>query len=381
VKFSRRQFLGALATSVATIAATRAFSGDVISNTRPFEMLAVGDSLMSAQGLRPEHKFSWLVKEWVEKEVFAGRRSVNYKSKAHSGARISLHLDEEAKMQKMGDNAKRFHHPEINISFPCIGTQIDVARDEYADPALVDLILLSGGITDVLVANVVNPFVKEGELLARIDQYCNTGMTTLLRRATTAFPNATIAVVGYFPVISTQSDVEMIARYLFKAMKVPHPVHFGMVNPFSKQFLKVMRKKMAQRSELWVAESNRALKKAVHAANAAFKKDRIFFVETPITANTCFATKATMLWATNEDNLPADEMYSTRVVECPKAFGEIKYHHYGKHTVRMCELAAIGHPNLDGSIAYANAIKKVVVGVVEDIASQRSTTNFNDISK
>ena len=110
MRVSRRQFLGALATSLATVAATRAFSADVIRNSRPFEMLAVGDSLMSAQGLKPEHKFSWLVKEWIEKEVLSGRTTVNYKSKAHSGARISLHLDEEAKMQKVGDDPRRFHH-------------------------------------------------------------------------------------------------------------------------------------------------------------------------------------------------------------------------------------------------------------------------------
>lgn len=363
---SRRQFLSLLGTAAASIAVTRLVPGaNAISETRPFEMLAVGDSLMSAQGLRPKNKFSWLVKEWIEKEVFAGRRPVNYKSKAHSGARIRLHEDEVVKMRKLGDDDQRFHHPEINISFPCIGTQIETARREYSDPAAVDLILLSGGITDVLVANVVNPFIKKRELLELIEQYCNAGMTSLLRNATAIFPSAKVAVVGYFPVISTKSDVDKISRYLFKAVKFPQPLQFGIANPFSKQFMKVLRKKMARRSELWVAESNRAYRQAIASVNNDLDSDRIFFVQTPITAETCFATKKTMLWDTNKDNLPSDEMYATRKVECTNALAEIKYHAYGKLALRMCELAAIGHPNIEGSIAYADAIKTVIGRVLE----------------
>ena len=121
---------------------------------------------------------------------------------------------------------------------------------------------------------------------------------------------------------------------------------------------------MAQRSELWVAESNRAFQKAIASVNVNFKTDRIVFVPTPITSETCFATKRSMLWRTDKDNRPADEMYSTRKVECPNALAEIKYHHYGKLALRMCELAAIGHPNLAGSIAYAEAIEKVIEPVL-----------------
>ncbi len=59
--------------------------------------------------------------------------------------------------------------------------------------------------------------------------------------------------------------------------------------------------------------------------------------------------------------MPADEMYAIRKTECPRAFSEIKTRHYGQITLRMCELAAIGHPNLEGSRAYFEAIKRVVL--------------------
>jgi hypothetical protein len=83
----------------------------------------------------------------------------------------------------------------------------------------------------------------------------------------------------------------------------------------------------------------------------------VVFVESPITEETCYGTKNTLLWETDKDNKPNDERYSDRINECPKALKEIKFHHYGKLSPRLCELAAIGHPNVEGSKAYAEAIK------------------------
>jgi hypothetical protein len=375
---SRRRFLVQIASAAAAIGAVRVIPGSTLSSgSRPFEILVVGDSLMSAQGLRPEHKFSWLVKEWLEKDFFEGKRAVNYKSKAHSGARIRLHEDEASIMRKLGDDETRFHHPEVNLSYPCIATQLDVARREYNDPGAVDLILLSGGITNVLVANVVNPFLKRSELIELINQHCDSGMSSLLKRAGRIFPNAKVAVVGYFPIISTESEINQISRYLFKAVKFPHPLQFAFTNHMSKQFMKILRKKMADRSQLWVAESNRAFRNAIDSANDSLGTHRIVFVETPITPENCFGTKDSMLWQTDDRNLPADEMYSTRLVECPKAFDEIKYHHYGKLSLRMCELAAIGHPNIKGSIAYADAIKAKVRPILERSVSDKTRSAQN----
>lgn len=356
---SRRNFIAGLAAAAGALAAGRnAFgSPSLSSNSKPFQMLVMGDSLISAQGLRPENKFYTLVRNWLRDDLFAGTRQVQMKVKAHSGSRISLHKFEKVEMEKLGDDANRFHHPEINLSFPCIGTQLETAKAEYSDPATVDLILMSGGITDVLVANIVNPFVNEQELIERIDRYCGGGMTGLLEKTASAFPNARIAVIGYFPIISTKSDVKQIARYLFKAIKFPHPLQLGFTNPASRQFLKIMRKKMADRSAMWVSRSNDAFRNAIGSINSTLDSDRILFVETPITGETCFATKRPLLWQTDHDNRPADEMFAARRSECSKAFDEIKYQHYGKLTVRMCELAAIGHPNREGSIAYAEAIK------------------------
>src|SRR6187397_2093808 len=85
---------------------------------RPFKVLVVGDSHIAGQRLREEHKFYYLVWEWLQKEAFGGDQAVDLKVKAHAGSRISLHPDEVEKMTKAGDDIHKFQYMEANISSP-----------------------------------------------------------------------------------------------------------------------------------------------------------------------------------------------------------------------------------------------------------------------
>ena len=353
---SRRRFLESIAAAAASVALGRHFAV-LAGEPGPFEMLVVGDSHMSGQGLRDEHKFYYLVREWIQSDVVGSGRRVNLKVKAHSGSRLDLHADELEKMRLAGDDVNQFHHPEANLSQPSIRSQVDHARREYADTNSVDLVMLSGGITDVLVANTVNPFLARERQKELIRKYCNEEMKRLLEHVTDSFSNAVVIVVGYFPIISTASDMNKISRYFFKATKFPHPLHFTLTNSVSKQLLKVLRKRMALRSRVWVSESNRAISEAVREINKRTGEERVVFVESPITEQSCFGTKNSLLWDTDEDNLPRDERYAERKTICPEVFSQIKHHHYGKMSVRMCEIAAIGHPNIEGAKAFAEAVK------------------------
>jgi len=138
-------------------------------------------------------KSYYLVKQWLEQEVFGASRKVNLKVKAHSGARIYLHDDELNNLLEAGDDINKFYNREINLSFPSIEAQIDAARKEYESAESVNLILLSGGITDFRVANLINPFFKEEKLRASVHKYCNEAMQRLLEQATETFPNASVA--------------------------------------------------------------------------------------------------------------------------------------------------------------------------------------------
>ena len=363
INVSRRKFLEQIGAAAGLLLMGRSglsFPNLFLSDSsKPFEMLVVGDSHISGQGLRENDKFYYLVKEWLRRDVFGASRQVNLKVKAHSGARIDLHKEELELMLKAGDDINKFHHPEANLSQPSILKQIDFARKEYETGEAVDLVMLSGGITDVLVANTINPFLKEKKVRGLIHKYCNESMLKLLEHTTDTFPNALVVVIGYFPIISTKSDVNKISRYLFKAVKFPHQLHFLLTNGISKQLsMKIIRKKIAMRSRMWVKESNSEIREAIGKINAEFDKPKVIFVESPITEDNCYGTKNSMLWETDKGNLPEDQRYGERKEICPKVFAELKHHHYGKMSIRMCELAAIAHPNVKGSTAFAEAIKK-----------------------
>lgn len=363
-KSTRRHFLQQLGAAAGVLLLSRNLPAFEAGRST-FEILVVGDSHISGQGLAPENKIYTLVGNWLQADVAGKSRKVNLKVKAHSGARIELHADELEAMQRLGDDPLKAHHPEANLSQPSIRAQIDSAGKEYADPAAVDLVMLSGGITNVLVANTVNPFIKESKLRALIHEYCNKAMFNLLETTTDTFPNAVVVVVGYFPVVSTDSNVNKISRYMFKAVKFPHPLHAIFTNGVSRQFMKVLRKKMALRSRLFVRESNREMGAAIEKVNAKLERGRVIFVESPITEENCFGTKNSLLWDTDRDNFPSDERYAERKKICPEVFAELKHHHYGKMSVRMCELAAIGHPNIKGAAAYAEAIKAKLAPVFD----------------
>ena len=104
-KYSRRQFLQRLGAASTLVLGGgpllgRLFAG--VGETRPFEYLVVGDSLVWGGGLREEHKFYNLTRTWLETDVFGGKRAVNLKNRSHSGATLTLHADEAAAFAKAG---------------------------------------------------------------------------------------------------------------------------------------------------------------------------------------------------------------------------------------------------------------------------------------
>ena len=356
---SRRQFLKQLgAFAGLLLAGKNALPFSVFAESDDvFDVLVVGDSFIWCQGMREEKKFYYIVKEWLRREVFDGKREVNLKVKAHSGARIFIHDDQIKKMRKVGEDPTKFHHPEVDISFPSIEWQVETARKEYENPASVKLVMVSGGITDMIVGNTINPFLGKSKFRRMIHDYLNVAMAKLLEQTTAAFPNAQVVVVGYFPIVSTKSDVNKITKYLMKVVKFPHPLQFLFTNDFSKQFMKIVRKETTKRSRIWLSESNKQLREAVRKTNEKLGRERVIFVETPIPEEKSFATKNSMLFGLSDDNLPEDEIYEERKVICSQVFKEIKYKPFSLLSNRFCELASVAHVNYEGSKAYAEAIK------------------------
>lgn len=353
---SRRRFLSYLI-SIAGLSAMP-FSGRAFTtDSSDFDVLVVGDSFIWGQGLREDDKFYSLITRWLEKIV---NRPLRLTVKAHSGARIRLHDGQVEKMRKLGQPTDKFYYPEADISFPSITYQIDSARAEHADPDRVKLVMVSGGITDLVVGNAVNPFLKKSKFHRMVHTYCHDEMSNLLVRVTDSFPNATVAVFAYFPIISTRSDMNKVTKYLMKIVKFPHWLQWTLTNGLSKQFMKIVRKATTKRSRLWFSESNKELADAVAKTNARFTVPRVVLVPSPVTEETCFATPNSMLWSLDHDNHPEDDIYQERIEKCPQVFNEIKYKPFGPLSVRLCELASVAHVNKAGSIAYAEAAKPIL---------------------
>src|SRR5687768_5500641 len=190
--FSRRDFLKAFgAFAGMALAGRNVFSspGWFNKDSEVFKFLVVGDSLVWGQGLQEEDKLYFLTKNWLKEEIFGENRQVNLKVKAHSGARISLHDYEREALKNAGKDGTKFYYPEINVSFPSIRTQIDIARKEYENPEAVNLIMLSGGVADITVTEILNPFKSNEKLQKDIVKYCDTGMFELLKHTAQVFPN------------------------------------------------------------------------------------------------------------------------------------------------------------------------------------------------
>src|SRR5437660_711539 len=107
--YSRRKFLGHSAALMCGMISQRAFASSLIGqsisalvSTRPLRLLVLGDSITWGQGLKEEHKFSYLVGDWLcqkrnqqacrDQTLQAG---VQIHVEAHSGATIFKDQDRD----------------------------------------------------------------------------------------------------------------------------------------------------------------------------------------------------------------------------------------------------------------------------------------------
>lgn len=364
-KYSRRQFLKQLGAASALFLAgrngLRASTFALTDNSESFEFLVLGDSIASGQGLKEEHKFSTLTKNWLQAEVFGSRRVVNLKVKAHSGTTLMLHADEAEAFARAEIDETESHHPEVNFSFPTAKTQIDIAAKEYEAEKTslesVKLILISGGINDITTLFISEPFGDDKKLRGEIARYCRDSMSEVLHHANGVFPNALIAVVGYFPLISSKAFSGKLFNAILEIYNFPRHLKPVANNLFTKQFFKVFQKKSAKRSKIWLEESNRCFREAVNSINAKSDKPRAVFIESPITEENCFGTKNSLVFGMGKKGRTEDFFYDERSAQCREEVPKLNALTGLDYPVHLCEISGLAHPNIEGSKAYAEAIK------------------------
>lgn len=106
----------------------------------PYRLVVIGDSVAWGNGLNQEHKYYNRVAKWLRTNLEKPVEIIVY---AHSGAVIS------------GASGESVKDANLNSGYPSL---MDQAKNV---PNNVDLILVSGGINDVGIANILDPKTSE----------------------------------------------------------------------------------------------------------------------------------------------------------------------------------------------------------------------------
>jgi lysophospholipase L1-like esterase len=326
-------------------------------SARPLNLLVLGDSILWGQGLKTEHKPSYHVKVWLEKQT--GRRVVE-RMEAHSGALIDG--------SSLNDK-RRSSNREVNLGVPTIHEEIDNALSFYSDPSQVDVVLVSGCGNDVGVQNLLNA-ENTGAVDDMTEAKCGKPVENLLRRITTVFPAAQVILTGYYPFFSneTRNDfvVKGFAQRFFKTR----------LDGGARMSSKEVFERLKVNSRQWHEVSNARLSEAVRRVNSEIGQERVTFAKIEFPAVYSFAAPKTHLWGFNRSPLrmallflsfgkmplPSnDEVRAGRIASCNALYKKPQNEGVDQKRERKalrlyCRYAALGHPNKKGAVLYADAV-------------------------
>jgi hypothetical protein len=353
----------------------------------PLEMLVLGDSIMWGQGLKPEEKFSWRIKCWLQEKT---GREVRQTVFAHSGALISADPG----------TAPRFksNDGEVNLPYPTINEELNHAREFYGPAnSKVNLILLDGCINDVDVSNLLNVTTDPNWLRERIHTSCRLGMHDLLQRVTESFPNAQVIVPSYYRIVSDSTADNAFIRLLAKNLNSEEPEARRMTD-------KEMRERLIKLSELWYRVSTADLREAVETINSELASKnlppQVSYVEIDFWPEHSFSAANTLLWnfifgSTNLSGLrkfivilsfgtsaykPNDQVRESRIRSCnetfkaPKGVKETPAEKSSrKDRLLICRYASLGHPNQMGALVYTEAIKGHLRSIIDKAGWKENT--------
>jgi hypothetical protein len=343
----------------------------VLGNATPpadaFDLLVVGDSLVFGQGLLEKDKIYTRVVEWLRTSAPGSPREVHLKTKAHSGSTLKFHANEVEAFRKAARDETFSYKPEVNVSFPSTWKQLEVAAEEYraSGKSGADLILLSTCITDISVAKVLDPKGDDELLRRETKQFCHDDMLDLLNHAARLHPQSTIAVIGYFPMISPKSNGKRLFNGWLEARDTSRPMKWLMNNPIARKlFFQKIGDRAIERSRLWFEESSKQLMSAVNDFNKQFERPRAVFVRSPLTEEHSVEAPDTMLFRMGNKGIPEDPMFLEREADCNKALPELKRTTGLEYPLRFCEVAGVGHPNPEGARRYAEAVVAALPSVL-----------------
>jgi lysophospholipase L1-like esterase len=367
----RRRFLQgllALISMPATSLAQRSFAllPQTQTQSRPFYMLVLGDSVVWGQGIQEENKFYSLVKERIATELLPDR-AVHQLNLSHSGANI---LPKNKPCPSLPG--------EVPIGTPTIYTQMTAALSMYASagikPADVNLVLLNGGINDIGFPTIVNPFTKEKKIVELSKKYCFEEMKKLLGMMAERFPNAWLVTTGYYPIISQKTDPDVIPDLI--AAFLGFPKGQEIVRKSAKEQKQQMKRaqkanpenfispnwlldRLTSLSDQWKRSSDADLEAAAKTVA------RGIFAKIEFSPDECYAANNTNLWRITGSGgglgnlVTDDQLFLPRQETCRLVRPDLN-----SQARLICPVAGTGHPNVKGARKYADAITNKLKGIL-----------------
>jgi len=303
-----------------------------------FNILVIGDSIMWGQGLIEEKKWHTLVTNHIRS--LRNQISVNKFVKAHSGAIIGNN-----NVINLGPL-----HGEIPDKYPTIFQQIDSfsgVKDK------IDIVFLDGGINDIGVPSIVNPLSSCDDIESKAEQYCYKDMKQLLIKTVQEFPKANIFVLGYYQIVSDDSDISNLI-YLLVILGLARA---GLIGGLTGYLIsEVTKSEIVENCETFKKSSDEYLKKAVQEVSNEFDRRRIEFISPKFTSNNSIFASESMIWGIGDALQPADDTTYGVAYERCRECDSVPDSRSDFISDLICDRASIGHPNVDGAKKYADEI-------------------------
>src|SRR5690606_15225193 len=142
-------------------------------------------------------------------------------------------------------------------------------------------VLLSCGVPDIGVINILDPFGDDEKLRKEIETVIGRRILEVFDRTARSFPNAVIGVLGYYPIITRFTPMSTIINDVLEVYDWPGWTKPLVNNRLNRLWMRRFRRRMIERSQIWLEESTRAIEGAVDAVNV-YTGDRIVFVPRPL---------------------------------------------------------------------------------------------------
>lgn len=347
---------------------------------RPVYMVTLGDSIMWGQGLPESNKFRNIVAQWIQKQYVGVRTVIQIPTHAHSGAHITVDPGQDTQTGLPG---------EIPSHWPSVTMQVDLTVADLprfgATADQVDLVLLDGGINDVDISNILNPAKHINDLHNLVISNCVLRMQGLLAKVRKAFPNAAIIVTGYYPIASGASDLTSLWALSTAAINdfvvgasgigsIPGLLAAGAEGVavkdrlvgLSAEFNNTAQAGLSDDVKQFIQNDPKSNTMVVPALGGVLHSIPRVALAWPFFSNgNSYAAPQTQLW--NLLQFAGDELrgLSGTHLESPDTPSQVAYSRAqacknANRASGFCVDASMGHPNIAGAQAYANAIINIL---------------------